>query len=238
MNAAAISTRGLGVCFWSDRQRRPLTTVMTRLRRHIDRTWGLRDISLEIGGGEAAALIGSSASGKTSLLRALAGVYPADTGSVEVGGPIAALLSTEGGLLSALTGRENAELLGVLTGLSRGDSRARTETVRDLSRLGDDFDRVVSGYSQGMRARLGFAAMAREDCRILLLDEVHEAFDHEFRAILAERATDIVAAGGIVVAAGHDHPLLASLCGRAILLDGGRIVADGPFDDVRNSYLS
>ena len=236
--SAPVRAAGLGVCFWADAQRRPLTRVMRSQRRHVARSWGLRDVSFDARPGDGIALIGSSGSGKTSLLRAIAGVYPADAGSVHASAPLAALLSTEGGLLSTLTGRENAELLGVLSGLSRGQARARAATVRDLSRLGDDFERVVSGYSQGMRARLGFAAMAREETRVLLLDEVHEAFDHEFREVLAARASELMASGGVVIAAGHDHPLLASVCGRAILLEDGTVSADGPFEQVRSSYLA
>ena len=89
-----------------------------------------------------------------------------------------------------------------------------------------------------MRARLGFATADEANPTILLLDEVHEALDHEYRAIVQERAQEILAAGGIVVAAGHDHPLLEQLSSRALWLDKGSIVADGPFDSVRRDYLA
>jgi teichoic acid transport system ATP-binding protein len=71
----------------------------------------------------------------------------------------------------------------------------------------------------------------------LLLDEVHEALDHEYRALVQERAREILAEGGIV-AAGHDHPLLEQLSSRALWLDKGSIVADGPFETVRSAYLA
>jgi ABC-2 type transport system ATP-binding protein len=89
-----------------------------------------------------------------------------------------------------------------------------------------------------MRARLGFAVADQSRPEIVLLDEVHEAFDHEFRAVLERRAQGILAAGGALVAAGHDHPMLARLCSRAVLLEGGRRVADGPFEEVRRRYLT
>jgi ABC-type polysaccharide/polyol phosphate transport system ATPase subunit len=88
-----------------------------------------------------------------------------------------------------------------------------------------------------MRARLGFAVAEEVEPQILLLDEVHEALDHEFRNFLQERAQAIVEAGGIVVAAGHDHPMLARLCTRAIWLDEGSVRAEGPFADVQSRYL-
>ncbi len=88
-----------------------------------------------------------------------------------------------------------------------------------------------------MRARLGFAVAAQREIDVLLLDEVHEALDHEFRAVVAERARgDPAPRGGIVVAAGHDHATLETLCDRAVRLADGAIVADGAFADVVDAY--
>jgi ABC-type polysaccharide/polyol phosphate transport system ATPase subunit len=89
-----------------------------------------------------------------------------------------------------------------------------------------------------MRARLGFAVA---DCMrpdILLLDEVHEALDHEFRAVIEERSHALKQAGGIVVAAGHDHGLLERVCDRAVLMQDGRVVDDGPVDRVAGDYVA
>jgi ABC-2 type transport system ATP-binding protein len=109
--------------------------------------------------------------------------------------------------------------------------------VKARSGLEEAFERPVLTYSQGMRARLGFAVAEEVDPQILLLDEVHEALDHEFRNFLQERAQAIVEAGGIVIAAGHDHPMLARLCSRAIWMDEGSIREHGPFDEVQPRYL-
>jgi ABC-type polysaccharide/polyol phosphate transport system ATPase subunit len=125
----------------------------------------------------------------------------------------------------------------VLAGETRRSAQAALADVHERSRLGASFDRPVSSYSQGMRARLGFAVAERSDPSILLLDEVHEALDHEFREIVRLRAEAILASGGIVVAAGHDHPLLEQICTRAILLDGGVVQAEGAFADVQRAYL-
>ena len=103
--------------------------------------------------------------------------------------------------------------------------------------MGEAFDRPVSTYSQGMLARLGFAVAECLQPQLLLLDEVHEALDHEFRALVEARAAQILAGGGIVVAAGHDHELLGRLCGRALWLEDGRVRDDGPFEDVVAAYV-
>jgi len=239
MTGAAITLEGAGVRFWHDREGRPVSPALARLRRRGGGRWGVQGVDLALRGGERLALVGPSGSGKTTLLRLLAGVLEADAGRCHVAGRVASLLAVDAGVLSALTGRENAELLGVLAGRSRRESVARLEAVRDRSRLGDAFDRPVATWSQGMRARLGFAvADEAAGPEVLVLDEVHEALDHEFREVLARRAHAVAAAGGIVVAAGHDHEMLHRLCDRALLLRKGRVVADGPFADVRRRYLA
>jgi ABC-type polysaccharide/polyol phosphate transport system ATPase subunit len=232
-----ILAENLGVRFLFDRQRNVISPTLARLRRHGSETWGLRDVSFAIGAGEGVALIGPSGSGKTTLLRTIAGVLLADSGRIEIQGRVASLLSIEAGLLSVLTGRENAQLLAVLAGLSRRQSRATLNEIKTRSGLGSRFEHPVSSFSQGMRARLGFAAADAVDPEILLLDEVHEALDHEFRATVEERAGSILAAGGIVVAAGHDHPMLERLCGRAFLMSNGSLLADGDFAEVQAAYL-
>ncbi len=152
-------------------------------------------------------------------------------------GRVASLLSIDAGLLDLLTGRENAVLLGVLSGIPRRTVVRTLENVKERSRLGDAFERPVLTYSQGMRARLGIAVAEEAEPQILVLDEVHEALDHEFRHFLQERAHAILDSGGIVIAAGHDHGMLASLCTRALWLDGGTLREHGPFEVVQPRYL-
>jgi homopolymeric O-antigen transport system ATP-binding protein len=233
-----IFAKDIGVQFFFNRYLRVVTPGEARLRGKGMTTWGLRDLTFSIGRGEGTALIGASGSGKTTLLRVLAGVFSPDRGTLEVRGRVASLLSVDAGLLSLLTGRENALLLGVIAGLPRRRALRALEDVKARSGLGDAFERPVLTYSQGMRARLGFAVAEETNPQILLLDEVHEALDHEFRNFLQERAHAILDAGGIVVAAGHDHPMLARLCTRAIWMEQGSVREDGPFDEVQPRYLA
>jgi ABC-type polysaccharide/polyol phosphate transport system ATPase subunit len=234
---ARVVASGLGIRFLFDHERRVVTPALARVRRRGAETWGLRDVDLDLRGGEGVALLGPSGSGKTTLLRVLGGIYFPDAGTLSITGRVASLLSVDAGLLALLTGRENAQLLGVLAGDTRSGAQAALPEVRERSQLGDSFDRPVSSYSQGMRARLGFAVAERSEPSILLLDEVHEALDHEFREIVRRRAETILASGGIVVAAGHDHPLLEQICGRAIFLQSGVVQAEGAFADVQQTYF-
>jgi lipopolysaccharide transport system ATP-binding protein len=237
MATASIQAEGLGVRFLFDRYQRAVTPALARLRRASDQTWGVRDLDFAIGPGEGVALIGPSGSGKTTVLRLIAGVFSPDAGRLEVIGRVGSLLSTEAGLLGLLTGRENAALLGVLAGMSRAQAEAQLEQIKRTTHLDDAFERPVLSYSEGMKARLGFAVAEHAGPDILVLDEVHEALDHEFRERVAERADAVREAGGIVVAAGHDHPLLATFCERALWLRDGQVEADGGFEEVRRAYL-
>jgi ABC-type polysaccharide/polyol phosphate transport system ATPase subunit len=235
--AATVRLDSLGVQFLLDRHRRPLTPMLARLRRPRTRAWGIHDIDLAFEPGDSVALIGPSGSGKTTLLRAIDGVLPADAGRVEVSGRVGCLLSTDAGLLPTLSGRENAALLAVLSGLPRTEVRARLERIGSRSGLGAAFERQASSLSAGMKARLGLATAWESAPEILLLDEVHEALDQEFRDRIFSWAEELTARGGIVIAAGQDLPLLGRMCRRGILLRSGTVRADGPFQQVEESYL-
>jgi ABC-type polysaccharide/polyol phosphate transport system ATPase subunit len=225
--SAAIVASGLGVRFQLSSSRRVVTPALARMLPRGERIWGLRGLDLAVGRGESVALVGPSGSGKTTLLRVLAGVLPADEGQVHRTGRVAAVLAVQAGVLGKLTGEENAVLLAVLNGLSRRDAREALPGIHERSGLGRAFRHPVSTYSQGMRARLAFAVAECAEPEILLLDEVHEALDHEYRSVVEGRVRAICAAGGIVVAAGHDHQLLGRMCDRVVRLAAGAVAEDG-----------
>jgi ABC-type polysaccharide/polyol phosphate transport system ATPase subunit len=231
-----VHAQGAGVSFLFDRQKRVVTPALARLRRRGSTVWGLRGVEARVGPGEGVALIGLTGSGKSTFLRLLAGVYLPDEGRLDLKGRIGSLLSVQAGLLTPLTGRENSVLLGVLGGLTRAEAKRRLGAIKERSGLEDAFERSVSSYSHGMRARLGFAVAASSNPEILLLDEVHEAVDQHYREVIESCAQEVREAGGIVVAAGHDHAVLERMCDRAILFDKGRVAADGPFQEVRAVY--
>jgi lipopolysaccharide transport system ATP-binding protein len=179
-----VEAAGLGVRFMFDTHGSVVTPARSRLALRRTEAWGLRDVDLEIESGQGVALIGATGSGKTSLLRAIAGVLPADEGTLRVEGRVASMLSIDAGLLPTLTGRENALLLAVLGGSGRAEAKSRLELVKERSGLGEFFERPASAYSQGMRARLGFTATTALAPEVILLDEVHEALDHSFRTTM------------------------------------------------------
>jgi ABC-type polysaccharide/polyol phosphate transport system ATPase subunit len=235
-SGSQIALERAGVRFDFDRRSRVVTPLLAHLRRIRTVTWGLRGVDLRLEPGAGLALVGPTGSGKTTLLRVLAGVLPVDEGSVRVRGRVGSLLATQVGLQALLTGRENSLLLGVLAGLSMAETRRRMDQIAARSKLGDAFDRPIHTYSQGMRARLHLAAIQSVSTDVLLLDEVFEALDHEFRAIIEAFAQELRDRGGIVVAAGHAHTALERICPRAAWLERGHLRAEGPFSEVIPAY--
>lgn len=235
---AEIIVADLGVRFDTDRQRRPVTPALTRVRRHCSTEWALRGVSFSVRAGESVAVVGHNGAGKTTLMRAIAGVLTPDEGHVEVRGRIGSLLSVDAGLMPPLTGRENSVMLGVLAGIDRAEVRTALASIQARSGLTSAFDRPVSTYSQGMRARLGFAVIEYANPEILLLDEVHEATDALFREELEAYAHRIRRRGGIVMAVGHDHLALSKLCERAMVLEPGGIQAVGFLDSTGSISVS
>ena len=235
--SSLIRADGVAVHYLFDRQQRTLSPTVARVRRPGGENWALSDVSFEVEAGEAVALLGASGSGKSTLLRTIAGVLEPDAGSMITRGRLGSLLSVQAGVMALLTGRENTLLLGVLAGMTPREARGQMDEVKRRSGLNEHYERLVASYSQGMRARLGLAIMERTEPSILLLDEVHEALDHEFRDHVEEYVSDLLAAGGIVVATGHDHSMLERFSTRALLLEKGRLVAGGDFLAVQRDYL-
>lgn len=233
---AEVRLMNVGVRFDFDRLGRVVTPGLALLRRIKTSAWGLCDVDLALEPGSGVALVGPTGAGKTTLLRVIASVLPPDEGEARVQGRVGSLLATAAGLSGLLTGRENAEVLGVLAGLSLEQTRRNMDAVAERVRLADAFDRPVHTYSLGMRARLGLAGILAMSPDMLLLDEVFEALDHEFRGIVEDYAHELRERGGIVVAAGHDHPALERICSRAVWLDEGRVRADGAFSEVVPAY--
>ncbi len=192
----------------------------------------LRDLSFRIEGGERVALIGHNGAGKTTLLRTLAGVYEPVAGRLEVAGSIGSLIDPAAGMDPESTGRENIVLRALFRGLSEAESSVLADAIGSFSGLGEFLDVPVRTYSAGMQVRLSFAMATVIAPQVLLMDEWFLAGDADFMAKAEERLRGLVANADILVLASHDMGIVRQWCTRAIRLDGGRIVADGPVAEV------
>ncbi len=192
----------------------------------------LRDMNFRIGKGERVALVGPNGAGKTTLLRTLAGVYEPVAGSLTVEGQVGALIDVAAGLDAESTGRENVRLRGLFRGMSDAECEALIEEVSDFAGLGDFFDVPIRTYSAGMGVRLSFALATAMQPQILLMDEWFLAGDAAFMQKAEERLVRLVGAADILVIASHDFGVVRRWCDRAIRLERGTVLADGPVEEV------
>ena len=197
----------------------------------------LRGLDFRIAFGERVALIGHNGSGKSSLLRVLAGVYPLAAGDVTVTGRIGTLLDIGLGFEAESTGRENIYFRGLAMGISRTRMKEVEGEIVSFADLGEFIDMPMRTYSAGMYVRLGFAISTQFAPDILLVDEVFGAGDAAFAKRALQRMTTIVENAGIFVIATHDMPLVEKICTRVIWMDRGQILRDGPPSVVVPEYL-
>jgi lipopolysaccharide transport system ATP-binding protein len=192
----------------------------------------LRGLTFRVDRGERVALVGGNGAGKTTLLRTLAGVYEPVGGRLEVEGLIGSLIDPSAGMDQESTGRENIVLRGLFRGLTEAASEAMADEVGAFSGLGEFIDVPVRTYSAGMQVRLSFAMATVMEPEVLLMDEWFLAGDAAFMEKAREKLARLVSDAEILVLATHDMAIVREWCTRAIRLDAGRIVADGPVDEV------
>ena len=195
---------------------------------HLD-LWALRDASFEITEGEIVGLIGRNGAGKSTLLKLLARVTTPTEGRAEINGRVGSLLEVGTGFHQELTGRENVYLSGAILGMRRSEIQRRFDEIVAFAEIESFIDTPVKRYSSGMGLRLGFAVAAFLEPEVLLVDEVLAVGDLEFRKKCLGRIGEVSHEDGrTVVFVSHDLNSILSTCPRAILVDHGKIVADGP----------
>jgi lipopolysaccharide transport system ATP-binding protein len=200
--------------------------------------WALKDISFQVSKGETLGIVGHNGAGKSTMLKHLAGIMVPTEGRIEVDGRLSALIEVGAGFHQDLTGRENVFLNGVILGMTRAEVARKFDEIVEFSGLAAFIDTPVKRYSSGMYARLGFSVAAHLDPDILVIDEVLSVGDFVFQRKSLEKMRSIAMGGATVLFVSHNLKAVADLCRRAILLDAGRIVADGTTADVLQSYLA
>lgn len=232
----AIDVRQLGVRYslrFTRRTtlRKSFTNLLTR-NTDEQSFWALRDVDFRLVNGESLAVIGPNGAGKSTLLQVLAGIITPSEGVVDVRGHISSLLTLGAGFDTELTGRENIRLAGAFMGMDHNEMLRRTPEIIDFADLGRFIDAPLKTYSSGMRARLGFAIATTVDPDVLLLDEVLSTGDQVFREKSKARVLELVKQAKAIVLVTHDMHWVTEFCNRAILLEKGKVVAEGDPADV------
>jgi ABC-type polysaccharide/polyol phosphate transport system ATPase subunit len=192
----------------------------------------LENISLTVHHGDQLGIIGHNGAGKSTMLRVFAGIYQPSQGTISIEGRVSPLFSTSPGLDPDDTGYENIVTCGLLLGMSRDEIERKLPEIEAFSELSDYLALPARTYSTGMLVRLGFAIATAIDPEILLLDEELGAGDARFAMRAAKRVEALIGRSSIVVLASQSQELISRICNRAILLDHGRLIADGPTKDV------
>lgn len=187
----------------------------------------LREVSFEVSRGETVGIIGRNGSGKSTLLQLICGTLAPSAGTVTTRGRIAALLELGSGFNPDFTGRENVYMNGSILGLERAEIDARFEGILAFAGIGDYIDQPVKTYSSGMVVRLAFAVAINVDPSVLIIDEALAVGDELFQRKCYSRIEAIKNNGATILFVSHSGSAIVELCDRAILLDGGEMLAVG-----------
>ena len=212
-----------------------LAEWMGRAPQH-ELKWVLQDISFEVKPGEAVGIIGVNGAGKSTLLKIITGTTRATTGTVEIGGRIAALLELGLGFHPDFTGRQNVYMAAQLLGMSPEQIADGMADIEAFAEIGDYIDQPVRVYSSGMQMRLAFSVATAKRPDVLIVDEALSVGDAYFQHKSFDRIREFRKQGTTLLIVSHDKMAIQAICDRAILLDSGRLAKEGLPEEIMDFY--
>jgi ABC-type polysaccharide/polyol phosphate transport system ATPase subunit len=198
----------------------------------------LDDVSFEVEAGKTYGIIGRNGSGKSTMLKCVAGISKPTTGSVKVNGRISALIELGAGFHPEISGRENVFINGIMLGLSRAEIERRFEEIVAFAELEPFIDAPVKTYSSGMYMRLGFAVAVHVDPDVLLVDEVLAVGDEGFAHKCLDKFGEFRRRGKTILLVTHSLGLVERFCDEALWLHKGRVRAVGDPKRVVDAYVT
>ena len=196
----------------------------------------LDNITFNVPRGEVLGILGRNGSGKSTLLSIIAKIIDPDSGTIERSGKIASILELGMGFHPDMTGRENIFLKGELYGFSHKDMETKIDEIIEYSGIDQYIDNPVRTYSSGMRGRLAFSIMIHVDADIMLVDEVLSVGDTAFETKAREHFKKLAISGKTIIFVSHNIKFIESVCNRAIWIENGKIVGDGPSKIICSEY--
>jgi lipopolysaccharide transport system ATP-binding protein len=242
-----VSARGVGKRYRLGQLEsgyRLLTEVLSdRIRRRTNpkerrrEFWALRDVDFDVSPGETFGIIGHNGAGKSTLLKLLSRVTPPTEGEIRVRGRVGALLEVGTGFHPELTGRENIYLNGAVLGMTRSEIASKFDEIVEFAEVSEFIDTPVKRYSSGMYLRLAFSVAAHLEPEVLIVDEVLSVGDLSFQQKCLGRMERVAGEGRTVLFVSHNLTAVQTLCPRAMLLERGRKVLEGPTRQVIDEYV-
>ncbi len=219
-----ISLHNVGACYGG---------MFSRKRKGY---WALSDVSFSLHRGETVGIVGRNGAGKSTLMRLLAGIIEPDRGEIINSNVSVQLLALQVGFDGQLSGRANAIMSGMLLGMRKQKIINCLPEIIDFSNLEDFIDQPVNTYSNGMKARLGFAIACQANPDVLLIDEILSVgdglFRHKSQRVLKERITS----NETVVIVSHQDDTLRELCDRIVWIEDGVTRMEGGAEEVLQAY--
>lgn len=197
----------------------------------------VKNVSFQVKEGEIIGLIGKNGSGKSTMLRAIAGIFSANSGTINIHNHSISLLSIGVGFQKELSGRENILLSGMLLGFSEEEIRARMDEIIQFSELGEFINAPVRTYSSGMHSKLAFSITAILETDIILIDEVLSVGDSRFKKKSYKKMQELISAENrTVVIVSHENKTIRELCDRVLWINDGELVQYGDTGTVMDAY--
>src|SRR3974390_932063 len=203
----------------------------------VEEFWALKNVSFDVKRGEVLGIIGRNGAGKSTLLKILSRITDPTEGRVVLRGRVASLLEVGTGFHPELTGRENIYLNGAILGMSQCEVERKFDEIVAFAEVEQFLDTPVKRYSSGMYVRLAFAVAAHLEPEILIIDEVLAVGDAAFQKKCLGKMSEVAGVGRTVLFVSHNSGAVRSLCSRAIVIDGGKIIASGAATQAVEAYL-
>jgi teichoic acid transport system ATP-binding protein len=237
----AVRVEDLSITYRTTFERKPtLKQALVRFgrgQRAVKEVEALKHVSFDVRAGTAMGIIGANGAGKSTLMRAMAGILPPTSGSIEVWGKASTLLALGVGFNPLLSGRENIILGGLASGLSRAEVEERANDVAEWTELGDFIDMPMRTYSSGMSARVGFSVAVHMKPDILMIDEALSTGDAHFREKANAKMAELRDGARAMFLVSHGLGSIKEMCSDAIWLDHGKLMMRGEPGQVVNAYM-
>ena len=237
----AVKVDDVSITYRTTFERKPtLKQALVRFgrgERAVREVEALKNVSFEVPNGCAMGIIGANGAGKSTLMRAMAGILPPTSGTIEVWGRASTLLALGVGFNQSLSGRENIILGGLATGLSRKEVEERADEVAEWTELGDFIDMPMRTYSSGMSARVGFSVAVHMQPDILMIDEALSTGDAKFREKANAKMAELRESARAMFLVSHGLNSIKEMCTEAIWLDHGKLMMRGEPTEVVDAYM-